>query len=45
VKTFLQEWAFSSAKAEKELGYKITPLREGIRITLEWLRHLRKEAL
>lgn len=44
VKTFLQEWAFSSAKAEKELGYKITPLREGIRITLEWLRHLRKEA-
>ncbi len=45
VKTFLQEWAFSSAKAEKELGYKITPLREGIRITLEWLRHLRKETL
>jgi farnesol dehydrogenase len=43
VKTFLQDWRFSSAKAEKELGYRITPLREGIRITLEWLRHIRKE--
>jgi farnesol dehydrogenase len=43
VKTFLQDCSFSSTKAEKELGYRITPLREGIRITLEWLRHLRKE--
>jgi nucleoside-diphosphate-sugar epimerase len=45
VKTFLQDGSFSSTKAEKELGYKITPLREGIRITVEWLRHLRKETL
>jgi nucleoside-diphosphate-sugar epimerase len=43
VKTFLQNWAFSSAKAENQLGYKVTPLREGIRMTLEWLRHLRNE--
>ena len=43
VKTFLQEWTYSSVKAEKELGYKITPLRDGIRITLEWLTRLRKE--
>jgi nucleoside-diphosphate-sugar epimerase len=43
VKTFLQDWTYSSIKAEKEFGYKITPLREGIRITLEWLRHLRKK--
>jgi len=43
VKTFLQDWTYSSVKAEKELSYQITPLREGIRITLEWLRHLRKK--
>ena len=43
VKTFLQDWTYSSLKAEKELGYKITPLRKGIRITLEWLRHLREK--
>jgi len=45
VKTFLQDWSFSSTKAERDLGYKITPIREGIRITFEWLRHLRKETL
>jgi nucleoside-diphosphate-sugar epimerase len=43
VKTFLQDWAYSSVKAEKEFGYKITPIRDGIRITLEWLRHLREK--
>jgi len=43
VKTFLQDWTYSSVKAEKEFGYKITPLEEGIRITLKWLRHLREK--
>lgn len=37
VETFLEDWAYSSAKAERELGYRITPLREGVRRTLEWL--------
>ncbi|HYN42083.1 MAG TPA: NAD-dependent epimerase/dehydratase family protein [Thermoanaerobaculia bacterium] len=37
VETFLADWAFTSAKAEKELGYRITPLREGIRRTMDWL--------
>lgn len=41
VETFLVDWAFSSAKAERELGYRITPLREGIRRTLEWMRRER----
>jgi len=45
VKTFLQDWTYSSVKAEKEFGYKITPLRDGIRITLGWLRHLREKTL
>ena len=37
VETFLQDWAYTSAKAERELGYTITPLKEGIRMTYEWL--------
>ena len=44
VETFLQDWVYSSAKAEKQLGYKITPLKEGIQVTLAWLRQLRKKA-
>jgi nucleoside-diphosphate-sugar epimerase len=37
VATFLHDWAFSSAKAERELGYAITPLEDGMRLTHEWL--------
>lgn len=37
VETFLADWAFTSAKAERELGYRITSLREGLRRTLDWL--------
>jgi farnesol dehydrogenase len=37
VETFLQEWAYSCSKAERELGYTITPLSEGIRRTYEWI--------
>ena len=38
VGVFREHWAFSSAKAERELGYRITSLSEGLRRTLEWLR-------
>lgn len=41
VETFLHDWAYSCAKAERELGYTITPLKVGIRITYEWLQQLR----
>ena len=37
VETFLQDWVYSPAKAERELGYTITPLKEGVRMTYEWL--------
>jgi len=37
VRTFLLDWAYSSAKAERELGYQITPLEDGLKITYEWL--------
>lgn len=38
VETFLQDWAYTCAKAQRELGYTITPLKEGIRETYEWLK-------
>jgi farnesol dehydrogenase len=35
VATFRHPWAYDSARAEREIGYTITPLREGLRRTLE----------
>jgi farnesol dehydrogenase len=43
VETFLQDWAYTCAKAERELGYRITPLKEGIRMTWEWLQQQREK--
>lgn len=37
VKKYLYDWEVSSRKAEKELGYPITPLEEGLARTIEWL--------
>ena len=37
VRKYLYTWEVSSAKAQKELGYQVTPLREGIQKTLAWL--------
>jgi dihydroflavonol-4-reductase len=31
-----QEWRFSSAKAKRELGYRIRPLDETLRATIHW---------
>ncbi len=44
VKTFLADWAYRCDKAQRELGYKPTPLEQGIRLTYEWLLRVRKEA-
>jgi nucleoside-diphosphate-sugar epimerase len=38
VKKYLNHWSLSSDKAMRELGYGITPFREGVKITLEWLK-------
>ena len=38
VGVFKEHWAYSSAKAQAELGYTVTPLEEGLRRTLVWLR-------
>lgn len=38
VRKYNKQWIVSSAKAENELGYTITPLAEGIAKTLAWLQ-------
>jgi farnesol dehydrogenase len=38
VNVFREHWAYSSARAERELGYRRTPLEEGLRRTVDWLR-------
>jgi farnesol dehydrogenase len=48
---FRHDWAFTSERAERELGYRVTPFEEGLRRTLLWLRderglsvHFREDA-
>src|SRR5262249_31174340 len=43
VRVFLTDWAFSSAKAQRELGYQITPMESAVRKTYEWLLRVRQE--
>jgi farnesol dehydrogenase len=45
VKKFLNHWSLSSGKAEKELGYSITPFETGVRKTLEWLDNQQNEKI
>jgi farnesol dehydrogenase len=41
VRMFAADWGCSSAKAQQELGYRPTPLVEGLRITYQWLQRVR----
>jgi farnesol dehydrogenase len=38
VEVYKHDWAYSSAKAEKELGYRWRPLSEGLASTAAWLQ-------
>jgi farnesol dehydrogenase len=38
VRIYAHEWAYASDRARRELGYKVTPLEEGIAKTVAWLR-------
>jgi farnesol dehydrogenase len=38
VEIYRHDWAYSSARAERELAYRITPLHEALAETLRWLR-------
>ena len=35
---YRHEWAYSSERACRELGYRITPFEQAIEATVEWLR-------
>jgi nucleoside-diphosphate-sugar epimerase len=43
VRFYLAEWAHSTEKAQRELGYRPTPLETGLRITYEWILRVRAE--
>jgi len=38
IKMINYNWSYSSEKAIEKLGYKITPLREGLEKTIEWYK-------
>ena len=38
VRIYAHEWAYSSARAQRDLAYTITPLEDGIAKTVAWLR-------
>jgi nucleoside-diphosphate-sugar epimerase len=38
VEIYKHHWAYDSARAQRELGYTITPLKEGMRELVTWLR-------
>jgi farnesol dehydrogenase len=42
MQSFLVDWAYSSEKAQRELGYNPLPLVEGLRRTYDWLKRLHK---
>ncbi len=47
VEVYRHEWAYSSARAERELGYTVTPAEEGLRAMVRWLfeaGHARRKA-
>ena len=43
VKMFLDDWAFSSNKAIDEINYKITPLQNALKQTIEWIEQHKKK--
>lgn len=44
VRVFLADWAYSSAKAERELGYSTAPLENAVRHTYDWLLRVRSDS-
>ena len=39
VSIYARNWVYTSRKAEKELGYTITPFEQGLQETIAWMRH------
>lgn len=40
VEVYRHDWAYSSAKAGRELMYRPRPLAEGLKLTFDWLRRI-----
>lgn len=40
IRKYVQNWNVSSNKAIRELGYQPTPLKEGLQITINWLKNM-----
>jgi nucleoside-diphosphate-sugar epimerase len=38
VEIYKHNWAYDSGRAKQELGYQITPLSQGLRDLVTWLR-------
>ncbi len=38
VNIYRESWAYDAARAREELGYKVTPLAQGLADTVAWLR-------
>lgn len=38
VRKYLYKWSVSSGKAQNELGYEVTSLKQGIKQTVDWLK-------
>jgi len=41
VRAYKHNWAYSSRKSIAELGYTVTPLRDGVTRTIDWLKNER----
>lgn len=39
VRKYNKQWPLSTEKAQQDLGYEVTPLRQGMRNTLVWLKN------
>jgi len=44
IEIYKHDWAYSSEKTERELGYTHSPLREGLKQTLDWIYKNRKHS-
>ena len=43
IKTFATDWAYRCDKAKAELGYRFTPLSDGIQSTYQWIQRVRRQ--
>ncbi len=40
IRKYMNNWSISSKKAERDLGYHSLPFKEGVEMTLRWMKYL-----